>query len=85
MTMTIEERLEAMRREQCVICPHCGHEHEPSGDDWECFQDGLISYHGSEDGPVEFECVACEKTIWVDEQVERTWKAYAEKPDPYDY
>ncbi|SOB60605.1 protein of unknown function [Pseudodesulfovibrio profundus] len=46
----------------------------------------LIKFLGvSRDAPVEFECVACEKTIWVDEQVERTWKAYAEKPDPYDY
>ena len=67
----IEKELEEMRKERCIICPHCGHEHDPSFDPE--MLSGLVTYHGDEP-PQEFQCQSCEKTFFVQEHVRRTFE-----------
>ncbi|GAH27503.1 unnamed protein product, partial [marine sediment metagenome] len=33
----------------------------------------VVTYHGGEDGPVEFTCQHCDKDFFVQEHVERTF------------
>jgi DNA-directed RNA polymerase subunit RPC12/RpoP len=58
--------LEQKKESEQVKCPHCG-AIQPNDD----FQ-YPVSYWG-EEGPVEIECVECEKKFWVEESVERTY------------
>lgn len=70
--MDVEKYLERCRKERCVICPYCETEH---ADSETLGSRDLITYHGSEDGPIEFECDHCEKEFFVYEEVERTYRS----------
>ena len=59
-------------KEHSVFCPHCGKEQQND--------DGFfpVTYHGSSDsGEYEkLDCQSCEKTFFVDEKVDRTYKTF---------
>jgi len=56
--------------EEQVWCPHCGklYDVEPGDGD-----SNIVSYYGSEDGPVEKECPSCDGPFFVRENVRRTY------------
>lgn len=68
----IEEMLERARKNRCIICPHCGYEHDVS-EHWEVMG-RLVNYH-SGDGAGEFTCQSCDKDFFVMEYVERTYES----------
>ena len=64
----MERRLEAMRREESIVCPDCGHVFDMCEG-----MEKLITYWG-EDGPVEEDCPECEAQLVVTETVTRTYE-----------
>lgn len=59
-----EERYE---KEHKIFCPYC--EEEYKDEEYDC-----ISYYGSENGLTEIDCPHCERTFYVEEIVDRTYK-----------
>lgn len=72
------DRLDTMRKEYTeehqVKCPHCGHIIDDNSDLGDA---DLITYHGSEDGPVEVDCPHCDQPFLVEETVDRTYEVIA--------
>lgn len=52
------------------VCPYCGAQNDMSEIDSDC-----ITYWGSESGPVEVWCDACDLSYLVHETVSRTWSS----------
>ena len=69
----IEERIEKIKREKEIHCPHCGAEYHIDADDYEIF-----STHGFQDHGNYFEltCQECEKDFVGKELVRRTWETF---------
>ena len=72
MGLDLKEFREKWRKDRCIICPYCKYEHDVS-QHWEVMG-RLVTYHGNEDGPVEFTCQSCDKNFFVKEWVERTFE-----------
>jgi len=70
-TKTFEQQVEEFTKRGAARCPHC-----------DCLFDNeflsnneLITYYGSENGPIEVECDNCEGKFKIEEQVVRTFDA----------
>jgi len=61
-----------------IVCPYCKVEYEIESDyDF----DEIVTYHGSQDGPVEIECPDCNRVFYVKEYVKRIYFVYKDKKD----
>lgn len=67
----IDAVMERMQEEETLTCPYCGHNFDPSDD----FPQDMITYWGSEDGPVEVACPNCDKDFKAEETVRRTYES----------
>lgn len=70
--LTPKEYERRKRLEGLIVCPHCKHEHEPP-------RFGLRRFGLTESGdgpPFKVRCQQCDHFFFVEEQVERTYKAY---------
>ena len=72
-----EEWRKRYKEEREIKCPKCG---KIQGND-DCQYP--ISYHGNEDGPIEFECDndvdECDAEFLVEETVERTYMVFKDR------
>ena len=68
----IEKRI---REESEIKCPQCGY--------IQSADDGAypVSYHGNEDGPVEWICQKCDETFYVREIVRRSYDVEINQDD----
>lgn len=69
-----DKEFERMAEDRRIRCPHC--QKELLGEDTYDF----ISYHG-EEGPQETDCPYCEKTLFIQEHVDRTYDCTKDDPD----
>lgn len=61
---------------QDIICPHCETKQNIESESL----DGLVTYWG-EEGPVEWECGACDKKFFIKEQVCRNFEVAKTEED----
>ncbi len=71
MGIDLDKFREKWRKERCVICPYCEHEHDPQRE-FESFS-RLVTFHGEEE-PQRFICQVCGEEFFVKEWVDRTFE-----------
>ena len=76
ISLMIDMEMERRRREETLICPHCGHEFDFSDD----FPQELVTYWG-EDEEQEVACPGCDKDFLAKEQVRRTYESRPKTED----
>lgn len=80
----LDKFTELRRSEENIVCPYCGKINYEPLNPHGCDMDELITYHG-ETGPIEFECMFCDKLFLVEEFVARTYAVTEmEDNEPYD-
>lgn len=71
MNFDTDAFIEALREAQRVRCPYCNTVYDP----YEMEDMRLMTYWGSEGGPVKVICHGCDKTYHVREDVKHTYSA----------
>lgn len=69
--LMLDMEMERLRKEEVLICPHCGHESEVDID----FPPELVTHWGSDGTWHEVWCPNCDKEFMAKEEVRRTFES----------